>query len=330
MAEVYNRCEFVYIWLGCPLPDGTGAVTIDPFSVIHHFDKNRHFHQLPGYTYNAETKKWSCNPQDPDFIALWESFRVVADSPWWTRAWTVQEAILPPRAIVMYGTYTTTFDALAAEQRAKVRHWKECFGDTWLSTPPSIAALLNGTNFSISSLVRTKQRTIKYDSLFDCVRTFLERKCVDPRDKIYSHLGVLSPSEARQMKPDYTKSTAQVYLEAATVIFNEQNWDPKCLLGSFGYNCPDLDVPSWVRNWADARAMKMQLRRVFLSYPLYNACAGRDGRMHFINEGKGKLGVTATRIDVVKECGALRDPTVSSVQVFENCAQALPLQRPRG
>lgn len=37
-----------------------------------------------------------------EFDALWDGFLLLANSSWWTRAWTAQEAFLPPRVIFLH------------------------------------------------------------------------------------------------------------------------------------------------------------------------------------------------------------------------------------
>jgi hypothetical protein len=100
MKEIYSRGSTVFIWLGAP-PDPY-SVKLDPFGFIHHFADNMHYHDLPGF-YKDGTGAMVFQ-ENEEFMTLWDDFLLVSKSTWWSRAWTVQETILPRNSIVMYGT----------------------------------------------------------------------------------------------------------------------------------------------------------------------------------------------------------------------------------
>ncbi|KAK4445299.1 heterokaryon incompatibility protein-domain-containing protein [Podospora aff. communis PSN243] len=90
MGDIYRGATHVNIWL------------------LHTFFSNialtsSHFHAIPGFSTDPKTNRLTFS-ETPEFTAAWEGFRLVAESPWWTRAWTVQEAILPPKLNFLYGS----------------------------------------------------------------------------------------------------------------------------------------------------------------------------------------------------------------------------------
>ncbi|KAK8023331.1 hypothetical protein PG991_006570 [Apiospora marii] len=92
MDKVYSKCEGVYIWLGCDDPSSTRPRR-DPFAFVRHFRDDRHYFELPGF-YRDKKGHWAFNDDDAD---TWTDMELISMSPWWTRAWTVQETMLPPR-----------------------------------------------------------------------------------------------------------------------------------------------------------------------------------------------------------------------------------------
>ncbi|CAN9178563.1 unnamed protein product [Alternaria alternata] len=102
MGLVYRLCERVYIWLGSP--GDSDLVRSNPFAVVEHFAAEKHLYELPGYHKDKSTNTWRLDTNNAESISIWEGFGLVAKSPWWHRAWTVQEAVLPDQAVVICGS----------------------------------------------------------------------------------------------------------------------------------------------------------------------------------------------------------------------------------
>jgi hypothetical protein len=74
------------------------------------------------------------------------------------------------------------------------------------------------------------------------------RQCLDPRDKIYGILGILSDTISSQIEPDYRSSVAEVYKYAMLVDINFKNRIR--MLQSCDIQLRIPEAPSWVPNWA--------------------------------------------------------------------------------
>ena len=104
MAEIYRQCSKVHIWLGQPEP---GNLVGDPFEFLDHFIQGKHFFDFPGFNRDRSTGRWAwreneaCNNLLNDFLQI-------VKSPWWTRAWAIQEYLLLKKNVVMFGTWTVT------------------------------------------------------------------------------------------------------------------------------------------------------------------------------------------------------------------------------
>ncbi|CAN9199875.1 unnamed protein product [Alternaria alternata] len=105
MGLVYRLCERVYIWLGSP--GDSDLVRSNPFAVVEHFAAEKHLYELPGYHKDKSTNTWRLDTNNAESISIWEGFGLVAKSPWWHRAWTVQEAVLPDQAVVISPGFKT-------------------------------------------------------------------------------------------------------------------------------------------------------------------------------------------------------------------------------
>ena len=96
MTEVYRQCSRVYIWLGVPR---TGSLTGSPFAFLDHFISGKHFYEFPGFEQDEASGDliWGAKEECDNIL---DDFLQFAESPWWTRAWTVQECLLPQREML--------------------------------------------------------------------------------------------------------------------------------------------------------------------------------------------------------------------------------------
>lgn len=120
MDLVYKLCEKVYIWLGSP--GDSDLVRSNPFALVEHFATDKHFDELPSYHKDQSTDVWKSDTNNAELISIWEGFELLTKSPWWQRAWTVQEAVLPDQAVVMYGTWRTPWESVLLFRDNATRH----------------------------------------------------------------------------------------------------------------------------------------------------------------------------------------------------------------
>jgi hypothetical protein len=312
MADLYRRCEKVYIWLGRPSdPD---SLRCNPFALFEHFRDDKHYHDLPGFKRIESTGHWTYNIEDSDFRALWDGFKLVEESPWWTRAWTVQETILPPDAVVMYGDYTIHWTEIAESRFKRNAHLynysDECCGFSHEAIPGKVVQGWDIILGDVMDLETIRLRNGYFQTFQEVERAFAGRRCQDPRDKIWSLLS-FSPSDSKKYLVDYTKPISEVFFDTFCNMLAERNGSLQCLIG-YGFNSEGLGLPSWVRDFSEAISLQerhnfLQNRRVFVVYPRYNASSGRDGIARVV-ETRRELhlqGIPVDKVNAVgKECGS--------------------------
>lgn len=118
MTEIYRLCSKVYIWLGLPEP---GSLTGNPFEFLEHFIQGKHFYDFPGFDRDKSTGRWIWKENEACSNIL-NDFLQVVKSSWWTRAWTVQECLLPRDNLVMFGTWTMKWDDMLKAEYMKNSH----------------------------------------------------------------------------------------------------------------------------------------------------------------------------------------------------------------
>ncbi|KAH7072587.1 heterokaryon incompatibility protein-domain-containing protein [Paraphoma chrysanthemicola] len=298
MGEIYKRTAAVGIWLGSdgsPRTLGSGPTKEptrhDPFALLRGFMKeDRHIHEIAGFNKIGIDEKgeflWQGSEweEDEEFRNFWESFLKVAHSKWWTRMWTVQEAILPETGLLAYDDYTMGLLDVMKIGQSLVRHGT-CCAAAFACVPADMQQSLIDLFGKISDLNFDRERTttskalMRYFDLQYQYTTYSTRQCRDPRDKIY---GLLHISEdifvepGHQLVPDYSTPVAQVYYDATRGMLLGLDGDLKCLSG-ISPTLKRSKYASWVYDFAvlvperDAR----KATNWALHYRYFNASGGR-------------------------------------------------------
>ncbi|KAK0647197.1 heterokaryon incompatibility protein-domain-containing protein [Cercophora newfieldiana] len=134
--------------------------------------------------------------------------------PWWTRTWVLQEAIVAKDVQFMYGPETFGWDLVGSMVSAQ--SYDMGLGDTYHSThAPEEAALLG--RYEALDELRRAWRGVgdKRIRMLEILYNFRGQGCTDPRDRIYSFLGLAHMTGVFGIETDYQLPTAQVYLRFA-------------------------------------------------------------------------------------------------------------------
>jgi hypothetical protein len=168
---------------------------------------------------------------------------------WFERLWIRQEVALSPRVVVQVGSSSAGWDTFAVG----VRQIRNAGRDVLPFTRRSAARRRLRLVFSVC-------RSAHLYDVENLIVDVAGAKCRDPRDKIYAvlhlvHGGLL----AELMVPDYSKSVAEVYQQAALIEITGR----RSLNIMKGCQHPEgssrVDgLPSWVPDWsADGDAIRV-------------------------------------------------------------------------
>lgn len=269
MTKVYRQCLKVYIWLG--VPDGR-SLTGSPFEFLDHFAQGKHFYELPGFYLDKLTGRltWELNEDCDNML---NNLLQIVESPWWSRAWTVQEGILPRDSVLIFGVWTTTWDYLIGAIDKKNSHGngsKSCCEDALKAFNPHRRFIIEEWLWQPGWMARFRdilQGKRQPQAFHRSLLFFTSRQCKLHHDKIYSMLSLATHSQYSDFKPDYRKNLSVVYTEIFTRMVHEVNDNFICFMGGgFGSSQPKL--PSWVRDFSQIREP--------------GVVAGEDKRMDFI------------------------------------------------
>ena len=278
MGEVYRNAEEVIVWL-----EEADAKTDLAMGTIHALGNDSSLH-------------WDGRPQDSvpaDFFRP-ENLTAVSDlldKPWWTRVWTLQEAVLAKTLTFLCGPHRLSFEGLVNVSENFFRHNHGCCDLKHLSKIAHVVlkfSMQMGSIRSMKDLRATKDTGTFWSRMLD----HRERTSSEPKDQVYGFLGIGDRSSSSIIQPDYSVSDASVYEEVAFKILENTKdltilhhvLPEQSLPGHPSLN----DLPSWVPNWT------IQVPHVFARETLrmridrctqYLASGDRTGRYNYSESG---------------------------------------------
>jgi hypothetical protein len=209
-------------------------------------------------------------------VGAWNVFTDFVDSAWWDRIWTVQEAILAKDLWFMFYHILIPFKVVDKAVFWLNTHSNRCCSD--VSRPPVI------TNEMLRVLKRFIDKTheldfqgsnnigldiVGHDGLARLLPAFRSRQAKEKNDKVNALLGLAKWKRAQPLKPSYTMTTEQLYLEATLRIIDEEG--SLEILRSSPHHDEQSCFPSWVQDWSMTAREVNDFKRPGGSYPLYNA-----------------------------------------------------------
>ncbi|RYN46439.1 hypothetical protein AA0118_g12574 [Alternaria tenuissima] len=294
MGQIYRQCAQVRIWLGCDsfrcgiaqsslhasnaVDDSSGAV--DPFEILRHLADDRHIHEWSCFhTQNDDGRDRVVYKADEKFDTIIEAFIAVTESPWWSRMWTVQEAILPKEGLLTHDTWSISLQIIADCGMNYHHHWTGCCQEAASQLPPKIRDPMVEFFGNLATLSNDRRVLVNGNVANNDLRrqhvAYGFRACKDPRDKVYGLLGIVHDTS---FTPDYTHSIDEVFLHATLHMLCHERDTLSSLTGR-SYGPAHGKWASWVREF-DAPFDRMDAsvamnRNSFLDFNNFDASDGR-------------------------------------------------------
>lgn len=192
MGEIFSKAKFVVAWLGEPADHSDNEV-MDIFETFN-------------YSHSPLQKRFVNLPRE-----LGEGFPVLRHA-YWNRLWIVQEVLLAQHLIVMCGHRTCHWENF----RAAVSGHSQAL--SWARPLTELAIMWN---------LYQPQRQLGVDNLlsssplphpFHFMKEVTERKCVDPRDRVYGILGLGNIGKVAPLQPDYGLTNREVFEQVIRYI----------------------------------------------------------------------------------------------------------------
>jgi len=272
MTEIYSAAYAVISWLG-PVSDDS-HLAVDAVSAIHSAKpENWTPRDFNNRTAHHDWLKmvphlWENSDGPNDYNQYWKAIRKLLERPYWYRCWIIQEVTMAKVPLFLLGTKFMPFEAFVTLRRllSDFEYGSPTFANLHLGSlrnpSNSIATIARYRNNQDS--IRQQNNTVV--SGFEFLNTEIYRYvgriftlkpselqithhllATDPRDKIFAFSGLGLASQ----KPDYTKTTKEVYAEfARSWLESRIDVDDFWWMVGIGYtDTRDHELPSWVIDW---------------------------------------------------------------------------------
>ncbi|KAJ1324125.1 HET domain-containing protein [Microdochium nivale] len=181
------------------------------------------------------------------FQHYFEGVRVLTTSAWWTRAWILQEIIVPEEATILYGTSRITWSSFCSILKTIAS------GTVVEQLPPEYNKPLRSLAKLTKSIEgrreewRSKSLSEK-TGLYSLLRDLGGRRATDERDHIYALLGLIDAGQT-SLEANYFWDVTQVYAAATLDILTKDKGSLRVLRGDLSRKGIQ-NLPSWVPDWS--------------------------------------------------------------------------------
>ena len=181
----------------------------------------------------------------------YQALRQLLRKPWSSRAWIIQESVLNQKAIMLCGfCVVCDWDLLPNVVRLAGKGTCPSACVSTVDDPSS-----EGASYvqSLGNMRRDRVRESLKKTLSQLLRRTHNFQSGDPRDKIYSLLGLADDRDIIGIVPDYSLPVREVFVDATIRILRA---DPALEILSSVRNDKVLDLPSWAPDWSSADVEK--------------------------------------------------------------------------
>lgn len=283
MSRIFSHATKVVAYLGEPYP---GLFEAMEFISVAAGGQQSHVDQL--------TQSADCNI--PQVCRALISF---FNRPWWGRIWTVQEPIVARKVSFQFGRLEIDSDM--------VRRGIYNIVTSRIRAPFEFAELDPTSGESLSTaFTKMSMLSLSYtgSSLLNALGAFQNRGSGDPRDKIYSLMGLFNDSD-NVVNIDYTISTEKLFQDF-TLAWIQKYQDLRVL--SHLHNPAHRahrDMPSFAVDWSyqpSIRSINASHNRRLLQNEAFDACKGSKAIWHL--EPAGHVRANGFIFDSIEAVGA--------------------------
>jgi hypothetical protein len=229
MARIYQQASLVVVWL-CSELDGSALAVRQIQGLLDHL-----------YSFSlTEAAIDGCGPEL--LLALGRIFA----QPWFERVWTLQEATLARKILVLIGDETLKWSVFEKLVTALTRVQERC------STPLLLTEKLwPGNEFkdctALTAIPNIDTCKTTYDARFvpQLARICRNRKCSDPKDRVYGILGMLPKQLQRSIAARANQQDTVAKLYVIFMAFVLENDSVLLGLSMVESKARDPSLPTW-------------------------------------------------------------------------------------
>lgn len=260
MGKIYRQCQCTMAWLGEQDAYTRPAVQVLLKVVGDQIARDSFVHV--GDSTKTEPKFKGIDTLDDAEI---EALAMLLARKWVSRTWILQEVVLSPSVLTLWGEVFFSFDVLVrvgatlsisrSGLRLGGRVSEISRKHRSKSTLGSTHERILGANSTLAMIHSSRLRfqNNRKPSFMDAVLLCRGSESTDPRDKIYGILGIAAefePSGQVIYKPDYSRSVAEVYMTATAFVIRSRG-DLACLTLVCDSSLKKIKgLPSWCSDYS--------------------------------------------------------------------------------
>jgi len=244
MALIYQSATQVVIFLGDEMEGTDQAVQL----LLDLGNKDLHFPELLA----------GMDLFDPAGTLL--GLITLLQCDWFSRVWTIQESIMARHAVVQRGGTTFAWEEISRASQAFHKHLSCC--QLYLQNHSPVMDLFVVLHQAVDRF-KSSEDEFQRSTLRDLLARFRGQNASNPRDHVYSLLGLLEPSQ-RLLRPDYSLSSSQVFIKTALEIIKAE--ESLEYLTHIGNSVKNVDLPSWVPDPANPCSPKGYVSNLYRDF----------------------------------------------------------------
>lgn len=234
MGKIYTGAVQMLAWLGelrygVSVPDAQAAIDILEFFDAHRKD--------------SKARVPHCLRDEQATARAMDAMRTigVGENDWWRRIWTLQEAVLPRRATILWGPCSIA--------------WSTVMDGSNHQVPYDMGKFIYASHHQFQSYnnLITQIRGIEIERRsrngpLESAYRWSFRRATDPLDKVYAFVGLYPPGTFKRAECcDYTLPLATVYaMFTADLIEHHKSFHPMTIFGLLRfYPEATANLPSW-------------------------------------------------------------------------------------
>ena len=295
MDIIYRRCSQCIIWLG-----ELGGETSDE-------DAAAAFELLE---YIADSERLP-NPEaftSPDaFKGTMHAIQAMSiqKHPWWKRVWTLQESVLPPHKLVVWGSHTLPWRVLSQAADARINGYSQELSDhldeyartTEVVSLDPLGWLLLHVTWTDGTLDPDNANAI----LLLVLMIWREKRyATNPVDQVFGYLGLLPRKQLPHTeKCDYTTQAGHLYNATTLDLILLQGLMPLLMNPRAKSGTGTKEIARWALDLQGEVVYTIDGFYMYWGYDRYSACGGRaldkDLLLREARNSKGKFNVLGLR-----------------------------------
>lgn len=271
MQHIYSGCSTCLAWMG-EIPDDVAVRDakwlFDAFEYLAVYYSSRGNGDIPIPDILAERADFD-GPHKALEALMGAGNSGLETSSWWKRIWTVQEAILPPKLLLILGPLSIPWKKLSNAML--------CLHERPI--PPRLRSFLHSQCYNLlwdlmANCVSLRQAKPRLVAPLETFFTWRIRDATDPRDKVYALLGLINRGALLMTgKCDYGLSVGRVFSNLTVdLILQEECLMP--LVSGLRLEATRPIIPGWTFNLSHRGDYGTDWHS-FYGYDYYAACAFR-------------------------------------------------------